>query len=88
MSLVWFGLIQFVVDFFSMLANLLQCDVMLLIMHTVLKRAIDLKARSFSESHLQKVRFSFLFRIQISHYKYRFILHMNIFFFFGVRYCI
>lgn len=41
--------------YFSMLANLLQCDVMLLIMHTVLKRAIDLKARSFSESHLQKV---------------------------------
>lgn len=38
-----------------MLANLLQCDVMLLIMQTVLKRAIDLKARSFSESHLQKV---------------------------------
>lgn len=42
-----------------MLANLLQCDVMLLIMHTVLKRAIDLKARSFSESHLQKVRHIF-----------------------------
>lgn len=43
--------------FSSMLANLLQCDVMLLIMQTVLKRAIDLKARSFSDSHLQKVSF-------------------------------
>ncbi|KAG4075561.1 hypothetical protein HA402_003386 [Bradysia odoriphaga] len=40
---------------FSLLANLLQCDVMLLIMQTVLKRALDLKARSFSDSHLQKV---------------------------------
>lgn len=39
----------------SMIANLLQCDVMLLLMQTVLKRAIDLKARIFSESHLQKV---------------------------------
>lgn len=40
---------------YSLLANLLQCDVMLLIMQTVLKRALDLKARSFSDSHLQKV---------------------------------
>lgn len=39
-----------------MLVNILQCDVMLLMMQTVLERAIDLKARSFSESHLQKVR--------------------------------
>lgn len=38
-----------------MLTNLLQCDVMLLIMQTILKRANDLKARSFSDSHLQKV---------------------------------
>lgn len=38
-----------------MIANLLQCDVMLLIMQTVLKRSLDLKALSFSESHLQKV---------------------------------
>lgn len=38
-----------------MLANLLQCDVMLLVMQTVLKRALDLRARRFSESHLQKV---------------------------------
>ncbi|XP_055625385.1 E3 ubiquitin-protein ligase UBR1 [Toxorhynchites rutilus septentrionalis] len=40
---------------FSMLANLLQCDVMLLIMQTVLKRALDLKAITFSESHVQRV---------------------------------
>ncbi|XP_058811002.1 E3 ubiquitin-protein ligase UBR1 isoform X2 [Topomyia yanbarensis] len=40
---------------FSMIANLLQCDVMLLIMNTVLKRTLDLKAITFSESHLQKV---------------------------------
>lgn len=37
------------------MANLLQCDVMLLVMQTVLKRSLDLNARSFSESHLQKV---------------------------------
>lgn len=40
---------------FSMLANLLQCDVMLVIIQTVLKRALDLKAITFSESHLQRV---------------------------------
>lgn len=40
---------------FSMLANLLQCDVMLVIMHTVLKRSLDLKAITFSESHVQRV---------------------------------
>lgn len=40
---------------FSMLANLLQCDVMLLIMKTVLTRALDLKAITFSESHVQRV---------------------------------
>lgn len=39
---------------FSMIANLLQCDVMLLIMQTVLKRALDLKAITFSESHVQR----------------------------------
>lgn len=38
-----------------MLVNLLQCDVMLLVIQTVLKRSIDLKAISFSESHLQKI---------------------------------
>ncbi|XP_058445563.1 E3 ubiquitin-protein ligase UBR1-like [Malaya genurostris] len=40
---------------FSMIANLLQCDVMLLVMNTVLKRTLDLKAITFAESHLQKV---------------------------------
>lgn len=40
---------------FHMMANLLQCDVMLLVMQTVLKRSLDLNARSFSEGHLQKV---------------------------------
>ncbi|XP_062536364.1 E3 ubiquitin-protein ligase UBR1 [Armigeres subalbatus] len=40
---------------FSMLANLLQCDVMLLIMQTVLRRALDLKAITFSESHVQRI---------------------------------
>lgn len=50
--------LQFTFFNFSLLANLLQCDVMLLLMQTVLKRALDLKARSFSDSHLQKVRLS------------------------------
>lgn len=42
-----------------MLANLLQCDVMFQLMATVMKRACDLKAGLFSESHLQKVREGF-----------------------------
>lgn len=40
---------------FSMMANLLQCDVMLHIMHTVLERSWNLRARSFSEPQLNKV---------------------------------
>lgn len=40
---------------FSMIANMLQCDVMLQVIQTVLKRALDLKAITFSESHLAKV---------------------------------
>lgn len=40
---------------FNMLVNLLQCDVMLHIMQTVLERCINLKARSFSEPQLHKV---------------------------------
>ncbi|KAL0272834.1 UNVERIFIED_CONTAM: hypothetical protein PYX00_005659 [Menopon gallinae] len=40
---------------FSMIPNLLQCDVMLHIMQTVLKRSINLQTRSFSEHQLQKV---------------------------------
>lgn len=39
-----------------MLANLLQCDVMFQLMTTVMKRACDLKAGLFAESHVQKVR--------------------------------
>lgn len=42
-------------DSFHMIANMLQCDVMLQVMQTVLKRALDLKAITFSESHLAKV---------------------------------
>lgn len=40
---------------FSMIINLLQCDVMLHIMQTVLERSLDLKARSFSEAQLHKI---------------------------------
>lgn len=40
---------------FSMLPNLLQCDVMFYIIELVLKRACDLSARSFSESQLHRV---------------------------------
>lgn len=40
---------------FSMIVNLLQCDVMLHIMQTVLSRSINLRARSFSEPQLHKV---------------------------------
>lgn len=38
------------------MANLLQCDVMFQLMTTVMKRACDLKAGLFAESHVQKVR--------------------------------
>lgn len=40
---------------FRSIANILQCDVMLHLMQTVLSRGLDLKAQSFQESHLQKV---------------------------------
>ena len=40
---------------FSMLVNLLQCDVMLHIMSTVLTRCLNLRARSFSELQLHEV---------------------------------
>lgn len=40
---------------FNMIANLLQCDVMLLIMQNVLRQALDLNCQTFAEGHLQKV---------------------------------
>ncbi|XP_034933670.1 E3 ubiquitin-protein ligase UBR2 [Chelonus insularis] len=40
---------------FSLVANLLRCDVMLHIMQTVLERARNLRARSFSESQIHKI---------------------------------
>lgn len=42
-------------DSFKVMANLLQCDVMLHIMHIVLERSVNLRARSFSEAQLHKV---------------------------------
>ncbi|XP_055371504.1 E3 ubiquitin-protein ligase UBR1 [Condylostylus longicornis] len=42
-------------DGFVSIANLLQSDVMLSLMQIVLSRGLDLKARSFTESHLQKI---------------------------------
>lgn len=40
---------------FNLVVNLLQCDVMLHIMHTVLERALNLRARSFSEPQVHKL---------------------------------
>lgn len=40
---------------FAIIVNLLQCDVMLHIIQTILERSVNLRARSFSESQLQKV---------------------------------
>ncbi|XP_043277613.1 E3 ubiquitin-protein ligase UBR2 [Venturia canescens] len=40
---------------FSFVANLLQCDVMLHIMQTVLERALNLRARTFSEPQVHKI---------------------------------
>ncbi|RZF37437.1 hypothetical protein LSTR_LSTR013673 [Laodelphax striatellus] len=42
-------------DSFSVMANLLQSDVMLHIMNLVLTRSVNLRARSFSETQLHKV---------------------------------
>jgi E3 ubiquitin-protein ligase UBR2 len=43
---------------FFMIANLLQCDVMLTVMQTFLQHAADLSCQTFAESHLQKVGIS------------------------------
>ncbi|XP_063240177.1 E3 ubiquitin-protein ligase UBR2 [Bacillus rossius redtenbacheri] len=40
---------------FMVMANLLQCDVMLHVMKIVLERSVNLRARSFSEAQLHKV---------------------------------
>ncbi|XP_076675682.1 ubr1 ubiquitin ligase [Andrena cerasifolii] len=42
-------------EVFSLVTNLLQCDVMLHIMQTVLERALNFMARSFSEPQVHKV---------------------------------
>ncbi|XP_058984354.1 E3 ubiquitin-protein ligase UBR1 isoform X3 [Musca domestica] len=42
---------------FVTIANLLQCDVMMHLMKTILDRALDLKRKSFQENHLQKILF-------------------------------
>ncbi|XP_043259405.1 E3 ubiquitin-protein ligase UBR2 [Colletes gigas] len=42
-------------EVFSLVTNLLQCDVMLHIMQTVLERAVDTSARSFSEPQVHKI---------------------------------
>ncbi|XP_013101080.2 E3 ubiquitin-protein ligase UBR1 isoform X1 [Stomoxys calcitrans] len=44
-------------DSFVTIANLLQCDVMMHLMKTILERALDLKRKSFQENHLQKILF-------------------------------
>lgn len=42
-------------EMMSLVANLLQCDVMLSVMQIVLTRTLDLKARSFSEPQVHKI---------------------------------
>ncbi|KNC21244.1 E3 ubiquitin-protein ligase UBR1, partial [Lucilia cuprina] len=42
-------------DAFVTIANLLQCDVMMHLMNTILERALDLKTKTFQENHLQKI---------------------------------
>ncbi|KAL6265276.1 hypothetical protein P5V15_002056 [Pogonomyrmex californicus] len=49
---------------FSLVANLLQCDVMLHIMQTVLERAFSLIARSFSEPQVHKVLYLIGYALQ------------------------
>lgn len=49
---------------FSLVANLLQCDVMLHIMQTVLERAFNFIARSFSEPQVHKVLYLIGYALQ------------------------
>ncbi|XP_059617918.1 E3 ubiquitin-protein ligase UBR1 [Phlebotomus argentipes] len=49
---------------FCMIANLLQCDVMLLIMQTVLEKSLDLREKTFAEGHLQKVLYLIGYALQ------------------------
>lgn len=49
---------------FSLVANLLQCDVMLHIMQTVLERALNFMARSFSEPQVHKVLYLIGYALQ------------------------
>ncbi|XP_011862906.1 PREDICTED: E3 ubiquitin-protein ligase UBR2 [Vollenhovia emeryi] len=49
---------------FSLVANLLQCDVMLHIMQTVLERALNFIARSFSEPQVHKVLYLIGYALQ------------------------
>ncbi|XP_037934845.1 E3 ubiquitin-protein ligase UBR1 isoform X2 [Teleopsis dalmanni] len=49
---------------FFTIPNLLQCDVMMHIFSIILDRAIDLKAKSFLENHLQKILFLIGFGLQ------------------------
>ncbi|XP_052865271.1 E3 ubiquitin-protein ligase UBR1 [Anopheles cruzii] len=58
---------------FSIIPNILQCDVMLEIMNVVLIRALDLKAISFSEGQLQRLLHLIGYAIQeeeTGHYPY------------------
>lgn len=60
---------------YNMIVNLLQCDVMLHIMHTVLERCINLRARSFSELQLHKILHLIGYALQEEHSKaYPFLL--------------
>ncbi|XP_055586307.1 E3 ubiquitin-protein ligase UBR1-like isoform X2 [Uranotaenia lowii] len=47
-----------------MIVNLLQCDVMLLVFKTVFKQALNLKAVTFSESHVQRVLYLLGYALQ------------------------
>lgn len=55
---------------FLMLANLLQCDVMMLIIQTVLTQSLDLNCQTFAESHLQKVRKKIFLKMNFAKFFY------------------
>lgn len=50
-------------NYYRTIANLLQCDVMMHLMNTILDRALDLKTKSFQENHLQKVKLILILQI-------------------------
>lgn len=51
--------------FYRTIANLLQCDVMMTIINTIIERAHHRETKNFQESHLQKVKLKFIIKCNL-----------------------